>query len=143
MSAYIVEKRLIGYIVGCDRYMETKTGFCNRDRTPVEQGQALRDENIRSVLYRYPQTTIQTAPGASDRESVFCEEDIVSIGEDSFDPVQLLKSIACLEYQSCEHDEWEQCQAKKYLDGLRADAVRMLPKWDEAEWGAPEKVKAN
>ena len=132
MSAYIVEKRLIGYIIGCDRYMET-AGFFNRDRTPVEQAQALRDENIRSVLHRYPQTTKQTAPGASDKESVFCEEDILSIGGDSFDPLQLLKSITCLEYQSCEQDEWDQCQAKKYLDGLRADAVRMLPGWNAAK----------
>ena len=143
MSAYIVEKRLIGYIVGCDRYMETRNGFCTPDRTLAKQGQALRDENIRSVLHRYPQTSEQTAPGASDRDSVFCEEDIVSIGEDSFDPVQLLKSIACLEYQSCEHDGWEPCGAKKYLDELRVDAVRMLPKWGEAKWGAPKMVKAD
>ncbi len=137
MSAYIVGKSLIGYIIGCDRYMET-SGFFKRDRTPIEQGQALRDENIRSVLYRYPQTTKQTAPGASDKESVFCEADILSIGEDTFDPVKLLKSITCLEYQSCEHDEWDQCQAKQYLDGLRAAAVRMLPGWNAAKQPHPK-----
>ena len=137
MSAYIVKKRLIGYIIGCDRYMET-TGFFNRDRTPIEQAQVLRDENIRSVLHRYPQTTQQTAPGAADKESVFCEEDILSISADSFDPVQLLKSITCLEYQSCEHVQWEQGGAKQYLDGLRAAAVRMLPGWNAAKQPHPK-----
>jgi hypothetical protein len=54
-----------------------------------------------------------------------------------FDPVQVLKSVRCYDYQSCEHPEWEQSEAKSFCDSLTITAIYALPGMDDAVWGAP------
>jgi hypothetical protein len=50
-------------------------------------------------------------------------------------PVELLKAVDCLEYQSCEHEGWNKSEAKKECERLRAIATRNLPGYNEAPWG--------
>jgi hypothetical protein len=43
-------------------------------------------------------------------------------------------AIDCLEYQSCEHPEWEASWAARFLDALRAQLIGCLEGYDDAEW---------
>jgi hypothetical protein len=53
----------------------------------------------------------------------------------SWSPVEVLKAIRCLDYQSCEHPEWASSEAKSYLDALTMACVVKLPGMDDAPWG--------
>ena len=47
----------------------------------------------------------------------------------------VLKSIACLRYQSCETEDWEQSKAARWLEELRELAIDHLPGYEAAPWG--------
>ena len=55
--------------------------------------------------------------------------------------IQLLKLIHCLDYQSCEHAEWEQSLAKTILMDLEGHIIPALPGYDEAPWGIDDDYK--
>jgi hypothetical protein len=88
-------------------------------------GALLWDENIRSVDSRYRE---ENGVGAYEhvRSSLL------------IDPVQVLKAADCYEYQSCEHEEWIESEAKTIIDALRDAACNAMPGYDAAVWGAPE-----
>ena len=50
-------------------------------------------------------------------------------------PVVVLKSIACLGYQSCEHKGWTKSEARKFLSTLQSHAIASLDGYDDAPWG--------
>lgn len=50
------------------------------------------------------------------------------------DPVIVLSALSCYEYQSCEHPEWQDSEARRFCDSLRASAIRELPGYDSAPW---------
>lgn len=52
-----------------------------------------------------------------------------------FDPVQVLKAVACLEYQACEASGWEESDAAAICNAIREYAVAKLPGYDAALWG--------
>lgn len=140
MSAYIVDKRVIGYLIGNDMYLENALYYgALRRQHPEETGRMLWDENKKSVRYRYQNQALEELPGAVDEwQEGFRSEDIIRITDKTFDPAQLLKTIAHLDYQSCEHEEWETSEAKAWLDRLRDRAIRALPGYATAKWGAPD-----
>ncbi len=88
----------------------------------------LAGENIASLKSRY-----------RDAESL--------IGVPMFDPSvvkaavpsvpAMLKSLACYEYQSCEHSGWEASLAFKICRGIERALIQRLPGYDSAAWGAP------
>lgn len=90
-------------------------------------------ENVRSVNYRYPN---DPAPVELFTITPHDIEDKLHAWE--FDPVQVLKAIDCLEYQSCEHPEWEASSACSFLNRLRREAIAALRGYSDAAWGAPE-----
>ncbi len=50
--------------------------------------------------------------------------------------VTLLKAVSCYEYQSCEHTDWNDSEAKKFCVNLREMLIGELPGYDTAEgWG--------
>ena len=53
------------------------------------------------------------------------------------DPVQVLKSVSCYEYQACEGPSWAGSEAKAFCDALQHYAIGALPGYDKAEWGTP------
>lgn len=85
-------------------------------------GQMLADENYRSVNHRYAEDEDPEGFFAFDRAPV------------SVDPVQALKAIRCYEYQSCEHPEWENSEARAFCDALRLRMINKLPGYEEAAW---------
>jgi hypothetical protein len=105
---------------------------CNDYEHAAKVANMLWRENKASVLARY---------GRDDDYSAIEEIKAREIGvfHAEIDPVQVLKSCDCLEYQSCEHDGWEASEAKAFLEALRGSAWRSLPGYEKAAWGPPEK----
>ena len=143
MSAWIVSKAHI------DRMVKTAIawGIAPRDKSYNELGRMLWVENLNSVKYRYPNDTSGKRPGPSG----LTDEDIENYeydGGDELTPVEALSASRCLDYQSCEHDEWPASDARKFLDIFEIEAVardgRPLEtildssEYDRAPWGFEE-----
>lgn len=95
--------------------------LCARERwlTPQTAGRVgavLLAENARSVNYHYDEDDIEVpyefrpVPGTPD-------------------PLVVLKAIHCLEYQSGEHPEWFDSEAREFLNVLHRSAARELDGW--------------
>ena len=93
-----------------------------RELTPETAGRVgamLVAENRRSVDHRYDETE-------TEDPYVFTEL------PGRPDPVIVLKAIACYEYQSCEHPEWEESEAHDFCEALRDRMISSLPGYDDA-----------
>ena len=150
MSAYIVSRQHIQYLVMAAMSNRIARGYltwwdknnnhheirCGDFERAVKIGQMLWDENIKSVLCRYPDDTKETAPGPSGENYVF---DIRMTDHwMEFDPTQVIKSCDCYAYQSCEHEEWPTSEAHAFIDSLKSHACSALTGYDQAEWGPPK-----
>lgn len=135
MSAYVVDREHIAYLVRAAEAWRIHQYFHNGNLSDI--GQMLWDENTRSVHYRYPGDDLDL-PGSGEAPYLFC----MSSRDHwpAYKPVQVLKAIACLRYQSCEHPEFYQSEAERFLSHLQSAATNRLPGYDEAEWGAPERM---
>lgn len=49
-------------------------------------------------------------------------------------PVEALKLLDCLEYQSCEHPGWRDSDARAFCEALRRQMIACLAGYDEAPW---------
>jgi len=113
-------------------------------RTVVLPGSRLADlfllENARSVAFRYEERATEHFDTEPDRitESEWLE---CMAGKED-DPVHLIKSIHCYEYQACEHPGWKDSLPYKVCKALESRLVRMLPEYDIANWGEPEKKRS-
>jgi hypothetical protein len=109
---------------------------CADFETAADVANMLIRENLASVSFRYAgDKTSDTLPSAGDYSAVI-EADFHVFHE--FSPVQVLKAINCLDYQSCEHAAWRSSEARAFLNALQSAAIHALPGYDGAEWGAPE-----
>lgn len=140
MSAWIVSKTHI------DRMVATAIEWGEiqpEDGTTL--GRTLWVENLKSVASRYPGDGSGERPGPIG----LADEDIKTYeftGEPRpLTPVEMLKAIRCLDYQSCEHDGWGESVAYKALEqltdaaldraGLTDDNYHNSPEYDKAPWG--------
>lgn len=153
MSAYIVDREHIRYLVSMAMHICIANGDTFRwyhngqsfalnrgDRDHASSvGQMLWDENIRSIQSCYPDTreNMRNAPGPIGETFIYAHSSDWCPSA-KFSAVQVLKACACYEYQSCEHDGWKDSQACAFIHALKELAIRTLPGWDAAEWGAPE-----
>ena len=48
-------------------------------------------------------------------------------------PLNILKACDCYDYQACEDGEYEGSEAQKFIDHIRAMAIRRLPGYDISE----------
>lgn len=136
MSAFICNTTTFDALVlFCVRHKVTRLyrpGKAGREMTPTQIGQLLLDENVRSVNARYKEDTFPdayAAPGKGDPV----------IGTlRTVDPVQALKLCGCVDYQSCETDDWHTTDAYWMLNTIRDEAIRALPGYNEANWDMPE-----
>jgi hypothetical protein len=129
MSAFIVNKEHIDALITF--MVEKRVSYWNeatRERVNVtrfnatETGQILWDENFRSVNYRYHE---------DEKPEVYR----FTYRLDRVPPVQIIKAVHCLDYQSCETDDWETTLAHRVLDAILSAACRSLPGYEEAYWG--------
>ena len=98
-------------------------------------GDLLYQENIRSVRARYPGDTWDALPGPCSKPLRL----VVKPGDDTLakyrlSPVALLKMADCLEYQSCETEDYRETVAFELLEHIRRAAIRRLPGYDAAPW---------
>jgi hypothetical protein len=85
-------------------------------------GDILHAENVRSVNYRYRETT--------QPSFAVCEWAAFR----RFSLVQIIKAAHCLSYQSCEHPDWPESEACKIGHAIISHAAHSLPGYDAAEW---------
>lgn len=141
MSAFIVSTSTIEAIVTfAIRYLdsiEPLPGTSTAEWLPIktvsphEIGQALIEENYRSVNHRYASDDPAPRYRHFDRVSAKVDGSYSRL----LMAVDIIKLCHCLAYQSCEHDRWETSWAKRFLDRVIGAAVRMLPDYDDAPWG--------
>jgi hypothetical protein len=99
-----------------------------------ELGELLVKENLSSIHCRYPDTI--TNPDATPGP---CEQYWLKPYEYR-DPqyrmtcLEALNAIACYEYQSSEHPEWKQSQAREFCEHLRKRVVSVLPGINSTPW---------
>jgi len=123
VSAFVVSKATIDVIVAAMVRLDV-IEFDQADQT----GQMLWNENYASVNYRYSDDF--AAP-----PYVFPPMSIPKAHED---PALVLKQAHCLNYQSCEHKEWESSRAKALLVELECSLARELAQklgYDKHPWG--------
>lgn len=159
MSAFLVSKKHIDYIVSAahfwskgnvGRYLPRDGGVraCDsigrgKDPIPFEDfgntdvGRLLWRENLISVAHRYARTDGDTRGSTIEIDAykhAWVTDPSVTDGKGP-DAVKVIKSIQCLEYQSCEHDGWESSAAHTFCQNLLSEAIRHLPGYDAAPWG--------
>jgi hypothetical protein len=85
----------------------------------------LRRENLTSLVARYGEKALGDAG----------EYTLRPVPSAEVDPVVALKSLACLDYQSCEHEGYERSVGKRLIGALTDYAVSLLPGYEAAPWG--------
>lgn len=143
MSAYIVDREHILFLTACamTRGEYLSSSICQRrDLTPHQVAQILWDENIASVRYRYPNGGSHELPGPCDDFLILASEVTHALEyrcHNLMTAAAVFKSCACYEYQSCEHPEWHESEAKSILDDIRKWASARIPGYEDAPWGSP------
>lgn len=109
MSAWLVDKVHIDLIVGA-----TEAGADPVVATKV--GRMLWVENLRSVADRYPDDRSGGRPGPNGLRDtqIFCY--VYTEQPYRLTPSQLKYALECLDYQSCEHDEWPASEAHAFIE---------------------------
>ena len=150
MSAYIVNPEHIGILAAyaavndCAIY-EWRMRDSILTAQNVAKGLAL--ENIRSVAHRYPDDKDGERPGPCLKDADIIEAcqiyaghfakrlgGVIVMAEDVLEPVQVLKLVSSLDYQSCETDDWEMTLAAQQLRWIMSDAIRHLDGYEDACW---------
>lgn len=103
-------------------------------------GSILWMENLRSIEARYPDTVghPEKLPGTDGQDPRDGYRHAPAPAGTKIDPAAVLKSIDCLEYQSCEHDGWKGSEARRILEAIRDCATKALPGYEAAPWGCPD-----
>lgn len=107
MSAFIVDREDIDVIVTALNAAGIVDGGLGADSA----GRMLWAENLRSLMYRYPNDGDGERPGPIDFRDSDVDTYTWTPRADGLDPKRLAEVIGCYRYQSCEHPEWESSQA--------------------------------
>jgi hypothetical protein len=93
-------------------------------------------ENVRSVQSRYSDCGHDDLPGPISKPEMLTvtTRDVFELGSGTLRPLDILKMCDCLEYQSCETDDYRETPAFKLLDRIRGAAIHALPGYDDAPW---------
>jgi hypothetical protein len=152
MSAYIIEKEDAAYLAAMAMAGTSEPGsgglewwFGRNGSGRIPEGDLvmaaaaanmLWKENMISVAYRYGDP-VEDLPGDHYVDDGITKADVAAQAAVPFEAVHLLKACACYAYQSCEHSGWEASEAFSFIQALKDKAVRALPGYENAEWGAP------
>lgn len=135
MSAFLCSPRHIGTLAGY-AYRHQCHGLSSGLALPDDVAAMLAAENVRSVAYRYKHKPDATFDSVEQHAAFIqdCRNAAAHAEYEKLKPVEVLKLAKCLEYQSCEHLEWESSQARNILNNLIGQATRDLPGYEDAEW---------
>lgn len=151
MSAYVVEPFVIDFVISAfdelcrDRgqlslwihpHGEDPVRIHSKDQSDMEAfdllGAEIFAENVRSVNYRYGDRVNDDQPDYS-----FRFHRGVYMGNHRKLVAQALRSIGNIEYQSCEHPEWQGSRAQMALNAMARQIANASPDLAGTEWGAP------
>lgn len=120
MSAFQCSPNHIAAVIGSVALYDRMHG-----RDLAAEAATLAAENARSVAYRYRDACEPvTVPAALiERWRAY-----------PLSPVALLKAAQCLDYQSCECDDYERTPAAKLLRDITSLAISKLPGYEAAGW---------
>jgi hypothetical protein len=137
MSAFIVDNRHIDAIVTyaiAKRVRYFNPGNSPREkwieitaRNAEEIGRILLDENVRSVAHRYSNRINDDERNAS---AIYAYRPFPT----PLAAVEFIKACKCLEYQSCETDDWETTLAYRILRACIDSASSDLRGYERAPW---------
>ena len=92
-------------------------------------------ENIRSCATRYPGDTLSGLPGISDKpDQIEVTAHDAVMASYRLPAVAILKMCDCLEYQSCETEDYRLTVAWDLLNKIRRAAWQRLPGYENAPW---------
>ncbi|MDP9792586.1 hypothetical protein J2S43_001098 [Catenuloplanes nepalensis] len=90
-------------------------------------GRTLWKENLVSVAYRYPADRDGTRPGPADFRDHHVNTYRFARYPGRADPEVVAAAAASLAYQSCEHPEWPESAACRWVTNLREQASQRVP----------------
>jgi hypothetical protein len=107
-------------------------------------GKILLRENAESMAYRYNMKDLDNDADGGTRSIEYlgylalADEYKYSINDNGkpwrvLPAVAILKAIDSYEYQSCEHPEWKESEARHFCDALRHSLIERLPGYEQAE----------
>lgn len=137
MSAYMVKNHVVAYIIKyaeATKMMPYLRGANGVAYTPVEACNMLLAENMRSVNYRYRE---------NDRAPFISQAEYDNMMWPTFDPLRVLKTIRCIEYQSCETEDYRTTAAYRLLIQIQCAAVGDVLDRQNVEYGTPEPMRRN
>ena len=151
MSAYVVNPEHIGILAAyaatndCAIYEWRMRNNNILTAQNVAKGLAL--ENIRSVAHRYPSCKDGQRPGPNLKDADIVEacqiyaghfakrmDGVIVMAEDVLEPIQVIKLVRSLDYQSCETDDWPMTLAARQLEWIMGEAIRCLDGYEDADW---------
>lgn len=140
MSAYICNPEHIG-ILAAYATLNGHSVWNNGDRilTAQDTAKELAKENIRSVATRYPDDKDGQRPGPCLLDADILEAAAIYAAHfikhpQKPKPVQVLKLVQSLDYQSCETDDWKDTLAYRQLQWITSHAISTFPGYDDAAW---------
>ena len=96
-------------------------------RNAEEIGRILLDENVRSVAHRYNN---RINDGERNAGAIYAYRPFAT----PLAPVEFLKACKCLEFQSCETDDYETTVAYRIIRACIDSVARDLPGYESAPW---------
>jgi hypothetical protein len=121
MSAYICNPSHIAFVACWATAFDQFATPAKRVENATKAAKVLAEENIRSVSHRYPDQKDgeRCGPRLTDQQivdlSVLWAENYASHRNRINEPVQAIKLAHCLDYQSCEHPDYETSEAAKLI----------------------------
>ena len=138
-----VDPRYLKYHISETLGEQLQEAHTDKDIATIYAG-VLYSENLRSVAYKYDGCkTIQELPGLIEKPEYIEITTSDLVYRKVRNPVHIIKMCHCLDYQSCETDNWEQTDAYQILQSIIDSATRELPGYEDAPWEySIEKVTA-
>ena len=150
MSAYICNPEHIGILAAYAAVNDCAIWeWCLSSNIHTAQNVAkgLALENIRSVAHRYPNVKDGQRPGPGLKDADIVEAcqiyaghfakrlgGVIVMAEDVLEPIQVIKLVRSLNYQSCETDDWEMTLAAQQLRWISGEAISRLDGYEDAGW---------
>lgn len=144
MSAYICYPSHIGLLAASyydgDKFVkpEVKRGEVARI------AHVLAQQNIDSVIARYPDSKDGQRPGPCFVEGAGNDQAIIDLSvlwamhyaskKVAASPIEIIKLAQCLDYQSCETEDYASCNAAKLIQQIIYAQTRKLKGYEEAHW---------
>ena len=137
MSAYLCENAHLCFLISADLFLRWEPP--PNMIVPDFKAKDLQRENLASLKARYGETDPTEPPEYTEAVYKKVRQYFLDPRRSNAEKVaQVFMAIDCYEYQSCEHEEWDESKARRFCDDLRKAWARELPGYDAAAWRIPD-----